>query len=117
MAQKGSDKFKYGLLKVIDISGFKVFDPIVRLVFAEEPRKQFQDIAKYMVLPIIFCLVCFYAWNAIGPHHKTKSGEVPTPTKILEAASDATRFMQREAEKEDALLATGEAREIGRAHV
>ena len=111
MAQKSSDKFKYGLLKVIDVSGFKVFDPVVRLLFAEEPKKQVQDIAKYMILPIIFCLICFYAWDVIGPRHKTKSGEVPTPEKVLAAAKDATRFMQRESEKETAFLAEGAERE------
>ena len=110
MAKKSSDKFKYGLLKAIDISGFKVFDPIVRLVFAEEPKKQVQDIAKYMILPIIFCLVCFFMWDVIGPRHKTKSGEVPSPSKVLDAASDATRFKQREGEKETAFLVEGSER-------
>ncbi len=111
MSQKGSDKFKYGLLKAIDVSGFKVFDPVVRLIFAEEPRKQIQDIAKYMLLPIIFCLVCFFMWDIIGPRHKTKSGEVPSPGKVLEAAKDATRFKQREGEKEAAFVAEGKDRE------
>lgn len=110
MANKSSDKFKYGLLKAIDISGFKVFDPIVRLVFAEEPKKQVQDIAKFMILPIIFCLVCFFMWDVIGPRHKTKSGEVPSPGKVLDAASDATRFKQREGEKETAFLVEGSKR-------
>lgn len=111
MSKKASDKFKYGLLKAIDVSGFKVFDPVVRLIFAEEPQKQVQDIAKYMVLPIIFCLICFFMWDMIGPRHKTKSGEVPTPVKVWGAAKDATRFMQREGEKEAAFLAEGKDRE------
>ena len=111
MARKSSDKFKYGLLKTIDISGFKVFDPVVRLLFAEEPKKQIQDIAKFMILPIIFCLVCLFIWDVMGPHHKTKSGEVPTPPKVWEAGIDATRFKQRETEKEQAFFAEGADRE------
>ena len=45
-------KFKYGLLKLIDVSGFKVFDPVVRLFYREEPQKQLRDITRYMVLPM-----------------------------------------------------------------
>ena len=111
MAQKTSDKIKYKLLKVIDVSGFKVFDPVIRLLFAEEPRKQVQDIAKFMLLPTVFVLVCCYIWNAAGPNHKTKSGEVPTPPKVWNAYTDAKRFDERENEKERAFELTGSKRE------
>jgi len=36
-------KIKYPLLKLIDISGFKVFDPVVRLLYNEEPQKQTRE--------------------------------------------------------------------------
>jgi len=92
-------KFKYILLKTIDISGFKVLDPPVRLIFGEEPDKQVKDIIKYMFLPIVFCLTCFLFWNWIAPQHKTKSGQVPTPPVVWQSAKDNYRYHQREAEK------------------
>ena len=104
-------KIKYPLLKLIDISGFKVFDPVVRLLYNEEPQKQTKDIIKYMVLPIIFCCICIWAWNFLGPRHKTKSGEVPTPAKVWDAYKDNRRFAEREDEKEKAFSFTGEKRE------
>jgi len=33
MADSPKDKIKYGILKAIDLSGFKVLDPPVRLLF------------------------------------------------------------------------------------
>lgn len=104
-------KIKYPLLKLIDISGFKVLDPVVRLFYKEEPQKQVRDIVRYMLLPMVFILCCLLIWNWAGPNHKTKSGEVPTPAKVWEAFKDSWRFDQRENEKEEAFEMTGVDRE------
>lgn len=104
-------KIKYPLLKLIDISGFKVLDPPVRLAYGEEPQKQVRDILRYMFLPIIFMIVCLVVWNITGPNHKTKSGEVPTPFKVWNAFLDSNRFNERENEKEAAFLSKGKERE------
>jgi len=109
--QSATDRIKYGLLKLIDISGFKVLDPPVRLAFGEEPQKQIRDILRFMFLPILFMIVCLVVWNVMGPNHKTKSGEVPTPRKVWTAYQDASRFKEREVEKEKAFELTGADRE------
>ena len=111
MADSIKDKIKYGLLKGIDVSGFKVLDPPVRLLFGEEPRKQVQDIAKYMVLPTLFVLACLVTWTVVGPNHKTKSGEVPTPAKVWTAYEDNARFDERQKEKASDFIVAGEARD------
>ncbi len=111
MAESSKDKIKYGLLKFIDVSGFKVFDPPVRLIFGEDPQKQIRDIAKFMVLPMVFVLLCIFTWNFLAPTHKTKSGAVPTPAKVWDAYKDNRRFDERENEKEEAFALTGEERE------
>ena len=110
MSDSPKDKIKYGILKVIDVSGFKVFDPPVRLLFGEEPQKQIKDITKYLVVPTIFVVICILIWHIAGPNHKTKSGEVPTPGKVLTAYADAKRFDERENEKERAFEVTGNER-------
>jgi len=104
-------KIKYPLLKLIDISGFKVFDPVVRLIYKEEPQKQIRDILRFMFLPILFMIGCLLIWNWAGPNHKTKSGEVPTPGKVWVAFKDSWRFDEREDEKEQAFKLTGAERE------
>lgn len=105
-----SDKIKYGLLKAIDISGFKVFDPVVRLLFREEPRKQAADIFKYLITPMIFVALCLGLWTVIAPRHKTKSGEVPTPGEVWAALIVNDTLDQRESEKEADFAASGDAR-------
>ena len=99
MADSPKDKIKYGLLKFIDLSGFKVFDPPVRLAFGEDPKKQINEIGKFMLLPIIFVSLCIFTWSVIAPTHKTKSGSAPTPTQVWGAWKDNSRFGEREDEK------------------
>ncbi|MDP0489917.1 MAG: ABC transporter permease subunit [Verrucomicrobiota bacterium JB023] len=110
MADSTKDKIKYGLLKGIDVSGFKVLDPPVRLLFGEEPQKQIRDIAKYMLLPILFVLCCILLWSVVAPNHKTRSGEVPGPSKVLTAYSDSKRFEERQKEKASDFKLEGQER-------
>lgn len=105
------EKIKYGILKVIDVSGFKVFDPVARLVFGEEPGKQVGEITRYMIIPIIFVCFCLAAWNFIAPRHKTKSGEVPTPKQVYDALVTNHTLHLRENEKQSDFEATGKDRE------
>lgn len=111
MDESRTDKIKYRLLKIIDISGFKVLDPPVRLAFGEDPKKQLRDISRYMLLPILFVGSCLLLWHILAPTHKTKSGAVPTPGKILNSFNDNSRFNEREDEIVDDFNATGADRE------
>ncbi|MCA9056874.1 MAG: ABC transporter permease subunit [Planctomycetaceae bacterium] len=112
MAESRWDKFKYGLLKVIDVSGFKVFDPVVRLLFGEEPKKQAGEILKFIVTPAVFIFCCLALWSIVAPRHKTKSGEVPTPAVVLNAAAVNQTLHDRENEKDSDFLAQGSDREL-----
>ena len=94
------DSAKYGLLKLIDVSGFKVFDPVVRLCFGEEPGKQVGEIVRYMIVPIIFVAFCIGAWSVIAPRHKTKAGRVPDPSQVWDALEVNHTLHVRENEKE-----------------
>ena len=117
MAESKTDKIKYGLLKAIDVSGFKVFDPVVRLFFGEEPKKQSLDVVRYLITPIVFVVLCLGLWTVIAPRHKTKSGEVPTPSEVWAAMVVNDTLNEREDEKEDDFQLSGDARTAAIAEV
>ena len=50
-------------------------------------------------------------WTFIAPRHKTKSGEVPTPTQVLQALAINNTLDERENEKQSDFELTGEARD------
>ncbi len=97
---KKFDSVKYTLLRAVDVSGFKVLDPVVRLAFGEEPPKQLRDIFRFLVVPTTFVLVCLGTWTVIAPRHKTKSGEVPTPEQVWKSLVINDTLNRREDEKE-----------------
>lgn len=111
MAEKSSDEIKYRILRFIDVTGFTVFDPMVRLAFGEEPKKQIKDITKFFIIPIIFLCFCLWVWWAVAPNHKTKSGEVPTPDVVWQSAVINDTFSVREKAKETDFLLVGAERE------
>lgn len=110
MAEKTADAIKYKILKFLDVTGFTVFDPMVRLAFGEEPKKQVEAIMKYFVTPLIFLCFCLWAWWTVAPNHKTKSGEVPTPDVVASAAKINHTFAAREKTKESDFLLVDEER-------
>ena len=101
---------KYGLLKFLDISGLTFLTPIVRLAYGEEPRVQLKKIGQFIVIPVLSVLAFIILWSQIAPRHKTKSGEVPTPSVVWNAAIGIWEFHVRENDKQDAFELTGEAR-------
>ncbi len=111
MTESKKDVIKFKMLKAIDLSGFTVFDPVLRLAFGEDPKKQFGSIVKYIFIPIVFVLTCLWLWSWIAPHHKTKSGEVPTPRDVLNSVSVNDTIADREAIKSQDFLLSGEKRQ------
>lgn len=103
--------FKYKLLKAIDLSGLTFLTPVVRLCYGEDPRKQLREIVRFILVPSLAFLLFLGLWAYVAPLHKTKSGEVPTPYVVWDAATSIWTFHVRESKKEDAYELTGKSRE------
>lgn len=101
---------KSSLLKFLDITGLTFLAPVVRLASGEEPRVQLRKIGQLIVVPLLAIVAFIVLWSAIAPRHKTKSGEVPTPSVVWNAAVGIWEFHRRETSKQDAFELTGDAR-------
>lgn len=103
---------KYKILKALDIAGLQVFDPVVRLCYGEQPQDQLKKIGQFIVIPVITFLLFLAFWAYAGPRHTTKSGEVPTPSVVVEAADGVLTFHERETLKGEDMLRAGTDREV-----
>lgn len=103
---------KYKILKALDIAGLQVFDPVVRLCYGEEPKVQLRKIGQFIIIPVITFILFLIFWDYAGPRHTTKSGEVPTPAVVRDAAVGVLTFHERENIKGEDLLRSGAEREI-----
>ncbi len=88
--------FKYRLLKAIDVAGLQILDPVIRLCYAEEPKVQLKRIGLYIVIPTLTFMAFIGLWWVLAPQITTKSGEVPTPPVVWEAAKGILRFHNQE---------------------
>ncbi|MCA8986409.1 MAG: ABC transporter permease subunit [Planctomycetaceae bacterium] len=105
------ERFKYGLLRVINVSGLTFLEPIVRLCYREEPKLQLQKIGRFIVIPVLTFAIFLGLWSVLAPILKTKSGEVPTPAVVLDAAQGIYQFHTRETDKQKAYTLEGAERE------
>jgi nitrate/nitrite transport system permease protein len=103
---------KFRILKVLEICGLKFLSPVVRLACGEEPRTQLKKIGQFIVIPVLSMLAFLVLWSLLAPRHKTKSGEVPTPSVVWNAAVGIWEFHVRENDKQDAFELTGEQRTV-----
>ena len=90
---------KYKIIRALDIAGLKVLEPVVRLLFGEEPKVQIRKIGLFIGVPIVTFAAFLSAWSYVGPRHKTKSGEVPGPSRVIEAWEGIVQFARRENQK------------------
>ena len=102
---------KHALLKIIDITALGFLEPVVRLCYGEEPNVQIKKIAKFVVVPIIAFMIFLAVWSYLAPKHKTKSGEVPTPTVVYAAGLSSAQMHEWEMAKKDGYAMEGEKRE------
>ena len=103
---------KYKIIRVLDVAGLKVLEPIVRLLWLEEPQVQLRKIGLFICVPIITFMLFLGAWSYIGPRHKTKSGEVPGPTTVVAAWEGIVQFADRENAKKVDFQLAGEERQV-----
>ena len=101
-------KLKHRIYKLIDISGLQLFDPVARLFFREEPQVQIKRITQFIVIPILAFGLFLLVWQIMAPRHTTKSGEVPKPGRVLDAAKGILTFHNREKEKSIAFIASSD---------
>ncbi len=106
---------KYKLLKGADLAGLSFLSPVIRLATGEEPRKQLREIGRFIVVPLLAFAAFLWLWSVIAPKHRTKAGEVPTPTVVWDAARGIWMFHEREGAKADAYLAPAAERSSQRA--
>ena len=90
---------KYRIIRILDIAGLRVFEPVVRLFAGEEPFVQLKKIGLFLLIPVATFFAFLAGWSYVGPRHKTKSGEVPGPMTVVAAWNGIVRFADREAVK------------------
>jgi len=111
LVMKFLNKFKYTVLKAIDLSGLTFMSPVVRLCYGEEPKVQLQKIGQWIVVPIAGVLAFFFLWHVTSGSVKTKSGTLPNPEQTWRGYKAIDAHSERENLKMEAFDIVGDERE------
>jgi nitrate/nitrite transport system permease protein len=74
------------IVRGLELSGFDVLAPFVRLAAREEPREQVRQIALSLGAPAIAFALFLLAWGAVAARLETSIGAVPGPAQVVAAA-------------------------------
>ncbi|MEM9882132.1 MAG: ABC transporter permease subunit [Planctomycetota bacterium] len=110
-------KLKTFLLKVIDLSALTFLEPVVRLIYGEEPRVQLKKCGRNILVPVIAFGLFILAWTLISDQIQTKSGKLPDPAATWSQGQAIWLNHTREEQKSSAYDLTGEKRERALAEV
>jgi nitrate/nitrite transport system permease protein len=91
--------------------GLSFLAPVLRLACGEEPARQWREIVRLIVVPIAAFALFLAVWTIVAPLHRTKSGTVPTPAVVWNAAQSIWTIHRREVAKERAFRMSDAARE------
>ncbi len=106
------EKIKYSLLKAIDITGLTFIAPVVRLCYGEEPQVQLKKIGQWIIIPLIAVFIALFIIydGFIVDTFKTKSGKLPTSSKIYSSYKSIDQLHDDEMAKQRAYNLSGEER-------
>ncbi len=99
-------------LRFCQVTGLPILEPFVRLAAGEDPKEQFQNIFKFIVVPIIATLFFIGFWSLAASKIKTDSAELPSPSSTWAAAKELWNS-HREQKIADAVAIVAERAKAG----
>jgi len=73
---------KQRIIRILDVAGLKVFEPLVRLATGEDPKEQLRLLGMYFLLPALAFIAFLAAWHICAINIVTKYGTLPTPAAV-----------------------------------
>jgi nitrate/nitrite transport system permease protein len=111
------------LCAALNMSGFGVFVPALRLLAGASPRVELPMLWRGLGVPLVAILVFLFAWSAVAPRVETSLGTLPGPAQVWSQAiglyeshvaehAKEVAFYERQAKKNAEILAADAKAEV-----
>ncbi|MCB1382869.1 MAG: ABC transporter permease [Notoacmeibacter sp.] len=84
----------------LDALGFSWLVPLLKMAAGDNPREQFAELQRVLVIPLAGILLFLFAWGALAPKVQTSLGAIPGPAQVWEQAINLYHDHQAERQKE-----------------
>lgn len=76
------------LMNGLDIIGLGFICPFIRLAYGEDPKAQYKQLWKVLLVPIISIFMFLAIWHVLAPNVKTSLGSIPQPGVVFSQFGD-----------------------------
>ena len=76
------------LMNGLDIIGLGFISPFIRLAYGEDPKAQYKQLWKVLLVPIISIFMFLAIWHVLAPNVKTSLGSIPQPGAVFAQFGD-----------------------------
>jgi nitrate/nitrite transport system permease protein len=103
-------KMKARLIRGLHAMGLEVLEPLVRLAWRDDPRKQTRLIGLYLGVPTLAFMVFLGLWSAASQAIVTNYGTLPTPAQVWREAVNLAKAHRESRAAQQKYYADQEAR-------
>jgi len=111
--------------KFLDVFALSWVTPLLMMAAGDSPKRNLPLLGQRLVVPIVAILTFLAAWAVLAPQVKTSLGAIPGPAQVWEQAvvlhkdhlqekQKAGQFYERQAARNDALIAAGREGDVSR---
>ncbi len=86
----------------LEALGFAWLTPIMKIAAGDNPREQFGELKRVLVIPLVGIGVFLFAWGVLAPKVQTSLGAVPGPVEVWQQVGNLWADHNRERLKADA---------------
>jgi len=76
------------LMNGLDIVGLGFICPFIRLAYGEDPKAQYKQLWKVLLVPILSIFMFLAIWHVLAPNVKTSLGSIPQPSVVFSQFGD-----------------------------
>jgi len=76
------------LMNALDVIGLGFINPFIRLAHGEDPKAQYKELWKVLLVPILSIFMFLAIWHVLAPNVKTSLGSIPQPGVVFSQFGD-----------------------------
>ncbi|MEM7462200.1 MAG: ABC transporter permease [Pseudomonadota bacterium] len=70
----------------LDALGFSWLVPLLKIAAGDNPREQFGELQRVLIIPLVGICIFLLAWGVLAPRVQTSLGAIPGPVQVWEQA-------------------------------
>ncbi len=85
---KAASPMAQKIMNGLDVLGLGFINPFIRLAYGEDPKAQYKELWKILLVPLLSIFIFLALWHVLAPNVKTSLGSIPQPGVVFSQFGD-----------------------------